>query len=634
RRLEAKTRGVTEDKPWVAVVADQEELGRFQDQVLRQLSEVGQRVDVVALDARAPSTAQQLEAAGLVVALVGWNVEAEDTIEAVVSLLREGKIVAIRGIGGFHLAVDARNDAAVHELRLRKGRAQKPFALMSPDMASVEKFCHVKPDESLALQSPQRPITLLRAQSNHDIAPAVAPNNRYLGFMLPYTPLHYLLLKDNFDALVMTSGNFSEEPIATGNEEALERLGEIADYFLLHDREILQRCDDSIVRCVGRETETIRRSRGYVPRPVFLSKPTCRPILACGGELKNTIALSHGRTVFLSQHIGDLHNPAALAFFENSIEHLQKILEITPEILAYDLHPEYLSTKWVLQQEDLPAFGVQHHHAHLVSVMAENGVEEPTIGIILDGTGYGTDGTIWGGEILVGDASSFERLAWLEPVALPGGDAAIRQPWRMALSYLYKTHGRDIFKLKLPFMEQLQQEQLALIVQMIEKKLNVPMTSSCGRLFDAVAALLNIRTEINYEAQAAIELEMAVDEAVQSSYENAISSTKKIGALHIDGLIRALVEDLQKGRPVGKIAACFHNTLAQLFVRVALRARAETEINQVGLSGGVFQNSYFFRYICTRLRRLGFVVLTHKKAPTNDGGLALGQIAVADAQMQ
>ncbi|MFQ5821847.1 MAG: carbamoyltransferase HypF, partial [Candidatus Heimdallarchaeota archaeon] len=477
----------------------------------------------------------------------GKEIAACDPISEVTSRLTAGKIVAIRGIGGFHLAVDAKNDAAVQELRRRKDRAEKPLAMMAPDLPCIKKFCFVSTQEAEALQHQTRPIVLLRARPNHKIAPSVAPNNRYLGFMLPYTPLHYLLLRGNFDALVMTSGNFSDEPIAIGNQEALERLAPLADYFLLHDREILQRCDDSIVRLGADEIRSIRRSRGYVPMPVFLSSPTRKRILACGGELKNTIALSRENTVFFSQHIGDLDNPAAMAFFENSIAHLQKILEITQEVIAYDLHPEYLSTKWVLQQEGLPKIGVQHHHAHLVSVMAENGVDETTIGIILDGTGYGTDGTIWGGEVLVGDAHSFKRFAWLEPVAMPGGAAAIRQPWRMAVSYLFATYGNGLLEFDLPFMQHLNREQITIILQMIKQGLNTPVTSSCGRVFDAVAAMLNIRQEINYEAQAAIELEMTIDEAVIDFYRQAIPTSNVRGPLPVVPIVRAVIEDVQKG---------------------------------------------------------------------------------------
>ncbi len=565
----------------------------------------------------------------------GKKIDTADAIIDAIKLLREGKIIAIRGIGGFHLAVDAHNEAAVQELRRRKGRAEKPFAMMAPDIESIRKYCVLSSKEAEELLRPTRSIVLLRQLTNQDLASAVAPNNRYFGFMLPYTPLHYLILKDNFDALVMTSGNLSEEPIAIANDEALKRLSSLADYFLLHDRQILQRSDDSIVRVSAGEVRAIRRSRGYVPIPVFLSSPTKKRILACGGELKNTIALSRDKTVFLSQHIGDLDNPSAFEFFENSIAHLQKILEITPEVLVHDLHPEYLSTKWALQQKELPKIAVQHHHAHLVSVMAENGVEEPTIGIILDGTGYGTDGTIWGGEILVGDAKSFERFAWLEPMALPGGTAAIRQPWRMALSYLNQAFGNSLSRIEIPFMQNLQTQQVSIILQMIEKKLNAPLTSSCGRLFDAVSALLNIRQEINFEAQAAIELEMAVaGDMFNDYYEEALASDNLRGVIPVVPLICAIVEDIQNGVKKSKIAARFHRTLAELFLRAAKSASDVHSLKRIGLSGGVFQNDYFFSYILKRLKELGFEVLTHKQVPTNDGGLALGQVVVANTAMK
>jgi hydrogenase maturation protein HypF len=562
----------------------------------------------------------------------GQSIQADDPILAAASLLRQGKILAIRGLGGFHLAVDAHNDEAVQELRRHKGRAEKPFALMAPDLASVEKFCLISPPERELLEQQTRPIVLLRARPDHRLASSVAPRNRYLGFMLPYTPLHYLLLHDNFDALVMTSGNYCEEPIAIGNEEALERLAPLADYFLLHNREILQRCDDSIVRFAANAPRPIRRSRGYVPAPVFLPQPTRKHVLACGGELKNTIALSRDNAVFFSQHIGDLDNPAALAFFENSVAHLQKILEIEPELIAYDLHPEYLSTKWALQQEHLPRIGVQHHHAHLVSVMAENGITEKTIGLILDGTGYGTDGTIWGGEVLIGDARGFERFAWLQPVALPGGAAAIHQPWRMAISWLFTAYGHQLFELDLPFMRRLRREQIAVLLQMIEKNLNSPLTSSCGRLFDAISALLDIRQEVNYEAQAAIELEMAADQTHQQIYHDALPEKHGDGPISVVPLIQHVIEDIQAEVPKERISARFHQTLVELFVRVACNAREATSINRVGLSGGVYQNVFFFTSIVRRLQEQGFEVLTHSQVPTNDGGLALGQVVIADAQ--
>jgi hydrogenase maturation protein HypF len=561
----------------------------------------------------------------------GQKIENEDPLEAAVSLLRAGKILAVRGLGGFHLAVEAHNETAIQELRRRKGRVEKPFAMMAPDIASIEKFCLVSTEERELLLQHTRPIVLLRARPDHKLAASVAPNNQYFGFMLPYTPLHELLLHDNFDALVMTSGNFSEEPIAIGNEEAIERLASLADYFLLHNREILQRCDDSIVRVAAGESRMIRRSRGYVPAPVFLASPLRKRILACGGELKNTVALARDKTIFLSQHIGDLDNPAALAFFENSIAHLQRILEITPELIAHDLHPEYLSTKWALQQKHVALVGVQHHHAHLVSVMAENDVDEKTIGIILDGTGYGADGTIWGGEVLIGEAHDFERFAWLQPVALPGGAAAIHQPWRMAISYLYAAYGNKLFELDLPFMRRHRKNDVEIILQMIERRLNSPLTSSCGRLFDAISALLDVRQEVNYEAQAAIELEMIADENHPEVYSEALTKQQLEGPISIMPLIKSIVEDVQAKVPRARLAARFHRTLIELFVQAARQAKKITGINRIGLSGGVYQNAFFFSNMLRRLQEEGFEVLAHRQVPANDGGLALGQVVIADA---
>lgn len=560
----------------------------------------------------------------------GNTIDSKALIDTAINFLRQGKILAVRGLGGFHLAVEAHNEAAVQELRRRKGRAEKPFAMMAPKLTAIEKFCFVSPQEQALLQQPTRPIVLLRRRDNHHLAASVAPSQQYFGFMLPYTPLHEMLLCDHFDALVMTSGNFSEEPIAVGNEEALERLAALADYFLLHNREILQRCDDSIARCVAGETRMIRRSRGYVPAPVFLATPLRQRILACGGELKNTIALARDKTVFLSQHIGDLDNPAALAFFENSITHLQKILEIEPELIAFDLHPEYLSTKWALQQTHVPRLGVQHHHAHLVSVMTENNVTEKTIGIILDGTGYGADETIWGGEVLVGNARTFERYAWLQPIPLPGGEAAIHQPWRMAISYLATAYGEKAAELELPVIRHRRRHELEIILQMITRQLNSPLTSSCGRLFDAVSALLGVREEVTYEAQAAIELEMSVDEGDQEIYREALPERSGRGPIPVTPLMESIVKDLRAEVARARIATRFHRTLVELFVIAARTARQATGIQRVGLSGGVFQNVFFFTTMLRRLQEERFEVITHRQVPTNDGGLALGQVVIAD----
>ncbi len=552
----------------------------------------------------------------------------ESPIEDVISLLQDGKIIAIKGIGGFHLAVDSNNSKAIEKLRDRKGRAEKPFAMMSRDIQTIQKYCYVSKQESELLISNKRPIVLMEKKGNCTLQVNIAPKNKMLGFMLAYSPLHHLLLQNNFDTLVMTSANLSEEPIAIDNHEAIERLSSVADYFLLHNRNILQRCDDSIVRVVSDYTQIIRRSRGFVPSPHFINKNIRHCVLAVGGELKNSIAFSRENNVFMSQYIGDLDNPKAYNFFEDSISHFSKILEAKPTAIAYDLHPEYLSTKWAKKQT-LPTIAIQHHHAHMVSVMAENNYYDKTIGIILDGTGFGTDGTIWGGEILVGDALNVERFCSLKQVALPGGTVAIKEPWRMALSCLYSAYGNKIPE-NIPFMRSISKEKTDLVCQMIEKKINSPLTSSCGRLFDAVSALLNIKHAITYDAQAAIELENIANSTTRFD----VQPIKNVGSvIDTDKLIRKIVEMIQENKPTAQIALYFHYQLAEYFVAAVLSAREKFAIDTVALSGGVYQNKLFFEYISLRLQNEKFNLLTHKELPTNDGGLALGQIMIADAQL-
>lgn len=556
-----------------------------------------------------------------------------DPIKAVATALKEGQIVAMRGIGGFHLAVDATNDSAVRELRRRKRREEKPLAIMAPDVETIRKFCEISFEEERLLRDFRRPIVLLDQQRSCAIAHSVALGNRFFGVMLPYTPLHHLLIREGFQALVMTSGNLSEEPIAIGNEEALERLSGIADLFLLHDREILQRNDDSIVRLSAGAKRIIRRSRGFVPLPVCLPQPTQVSILACGADLKNTIALTRSDHAFLSQHIGDLDNPAALSFFEKTIGKMQQLTEIRPELITHDLHPEYLSTKYALKQSELPRIAVQHHHAHLASVMVDNRVSEPTLGIILDGTGYGTDGTIWGGELLLGDFLQFERLAWLEPIPMPGGTAAINNPWRMALSYLYHVYQGRFRRWDLPPLSKAPPEMQELILQAIDRRINCPVTSSCGRMFDAIASLLDICHEVTYEAQAAVGLEMAAMGAARRRHATGELKTSagKLGALPIESLIEKIVDSVRRARATEEIALEFHRDFASVWLSVAKAARDKTGVNRVALSGGVYQNNLFLELMVNGLRCEDFEVLTHHQVPTNDGGLALGQVVIADA---
>jgi hydrogenase maturation protein HypF len=555
--------------------------------------------------------------------------EVENIVAECARLIKLGKIIAIRGMGGFHFTVDPFNSEALNRLRSRKGRQDKPFALMAADVNTIRKYCHVSGEEYNALQSPVKPIVILKVHQKSELTENAAPANNYLGFMLPYTPLHHLLLQCN-EILVMTSANFTDEPIAVGNEEAFERLRHIADYFVFHNREILQRCDDSIVRIVNNKEQLIRRSRGYVPAPVFINSPTIKNILAVGGELKNCVALSRGDEVIFSQYIGDLDNPSAFSFFENSIIHLQDIMQIKPEIIVCDMHPEYLSTKWALNQHQ-PVLSVQHHHAHLASVLADNKLDEAVIGVILDGSGFGLDGTIWGGEILVGDRKGYERFAWLDPTAMPGGSAAIKEPWRMAFAFLKKVFGQQVWDLDLPLIKNQTGRNLQLIDQMIDQNINTPLTSGCGRLFDAVSAILDIRTQITFEAQAAIELEMLSDENEKDFYNECLNENKNFkNNLSLRCLIKSLVKDRIYGKPTAEIAAKFQNTLARLLLQSVIMAADESGLKKVALSGGVYQNIFFLKVFNELLVQAGLEVILHNKVPANDGGLALGQIMIAD----
>jgi hydrogenase maturation protein HypF len=568
-----------------------------------------------------------------------WNAQgramtALDPIEAAVERLRLGEILAVKGLGGFHFAVDAVNLAAVERLRQRKRRVEKPFAVMVRDLEAASRFCGIDAEAQRLLSSRQRPIVLLPRTKGTAIAETVAPNQRDLGLFLPYTPLHHLLFAaGKFTALVMTSGNLSEEPIAIDNREAVERLGGIADSFLVHDREILLRCDDSVVRPSAGRPRQIRRSRGYVPAPVRLHKELPQ-ILAVGGELKNTICLTRRNFAFLSQHIGDLENIESFDFFCDAVAYLSRILEIEPQVIAHDLHPDYLSTKWAtkwaLTQKGVRLVGVQHHHAHIAACMAENRIDGRVIGLSLDGTGYGTDGQIWGGEALFAGYASFERAAHFAYAALPGGAAAIREPWRMAVSYLAQTFGEDFLGLGIPFVQELGRGKAEFILRMMAQRVNSPLTSSCGRLFDAVAALIGIRQEVTYEAQAAIELEMAGRSSSETdSYPLAIR--RQDGRWQIDPspLFGAIVEDLRRKICTETISRRFHNGLVETLGRLACLLRQESSINQICLSGGTFNNLLVFEHLVRNLESHGFEVFTHSEVPAGDGGLSLGQALVA-----
>jgi hydrogenase maturation protein HypF len=538
--------------------------------------------------------------------------------------LSQGEIVAIRGLGGFHLACDPRNDAAVRLLRERKRRSDKPFALMARDLEAAEACCAVSDDDRRALVSPRRPIVILARRAGSGISAAVAPGNNTLGVMLPYTPLHHLLFAGApYDVLVMTSGNLSEEPIVTANDEALERLRPLADWFLLHNRDIYMRADDSVVRTFEGRERALRRSRGYVPQAIDLGMEVAE-VLACGAELKNTFCLSKGRYAVLSQHIGDMENYETLVFFEETLANLKKLFRVEPRAAAYDLHPLYLSTRYALGL-GLEKIGVQHHHAHIASCMAENGLRGKVIGVAFDGTGYGTDGQIWGGEFLVADYGGFERRAHLRYVPLPGGDAAIRQPWRPALSYLADTFGAAAEFADLAPWRDVSEGERRLVRGMIARRVNTVETSSCGRLFDAVASLVGLRQEINYEGQAAIELERIAAEGVEESYPFDLGA----GTVDFRATIERIVSEVRAGTPAAAIAGRFHNTVAGAIVEVCRRLRAAEKLDRVCLSGGTFQNMKLLERTLAGLRALGFEVFIHAQAPPNDGGIALGQAAIA-----
>ena len=559
-----------------------------------------------------------------------------DIISSASALLKGGHILAIRGLGGFQLACDATNETAVNTLRNRKKRSAKPLAVMMATIEDVARHCYVSPEEERLLKSPECPIVLLNWQrSSSNICAAVAPYLKYLGVMLPYTPLHHLLLIETGRPLVMTSGNLSEEPIAKDNDEALRRLRGIADYFLLHNRDIYARYDDSVYLVLDEVPRPIRRARGYAPYPIFLPFKL-RQILACGAEEKNTFCLSKDDHAFISQHIGDMENEETLEHFENTIELYKKLFRITPEIIAYDMHPEYLATKYARQigyELGLQMVPVQHHHAHIVSCLAENKVKGPVIGVAFDGTGFGSDGTIWGGEFLLADYKSFQRVGHLEYVPLLGGAAAIKRPYRMALSFLYTLLGFDFPLEGLP-LNGLKLGEIEIVKQQLRRGINSPPTSSAGRLFDAVSALAGVRGEIDYEAQAAIELEMlAPDETTkpeEEAYPFSITVDQGVRVVGLAGLISSVVQDVRNRVSVPIISLRFHQTVARIITDMCNTIAQEVGIKRVALSGGVFQNRLLLSLTTAALKREGLRVLTHRLVPCNDGGISLGQAVISN----
>ena len=551
-------------------------------------------------------------------------------IEAI-SLMSSGKILALKGLGGFQLACDATDDAAVDLLRDRKRKSRKPFALMARDMDVIRRYCEISDVEEALLASRTAPIVLLR--KHDDAAPlpdAVSPGNRFIGFMLPYTPLHHLLFIGGLEVLVMTSGNLSEEPIVIDNDEAVEKLSGLADGFLTHDRDIYMRVDDSVARVLSGVPRLIRRARGYVPEPLDLGREVPE-ILACVGELKNTLCITKNNYAIISQHIGDLTNVEAMGFFEETLRNLKRTFNAHPCAVAHDLHPDYLSTRFAVGYETecgdgtVRRVGVQHHHAHIASCMAENGYSDRVIGVAFDGTGYGTDGNSWGSEFIVADFSGFDRRAHLAYMPLPGGDKAVKEPWRMAYSLLHAAYGYDSAKVFMEVNRHLPDPAVfRLLPKMLERRINSPLSSGMGRLFDGISSLVGLCDVITFEGEAAIALETAAGPA-DGSYPVEIGD----GVIDTAPLVRAVVEDIRLGAPVPVIAGRFHNTVADMTVSVCNYISADTGIGTVALSGGVFQNALLFGLVTKGLEASGLRVLTHSRVPSNDACISLGQAAVA-----
>jgi hydrogenase maturation protein HypF len=580
---------------------------------------------------------------------------AGDPLAEAAARLREGAVVAVKGLGGYHLAADAASEPAVAALRARKHREDKPFAVMAADTDAARRLCLVDPVEAALLESPRRPIVLLRRKELDgadgagargsrgavgggvvtgvapSVAPSVAPGNRSLGVMLPYTPLHHLLLAAVGRPIVLTSGNVSDEPIAYRDAEALERLGGIADWFLVHDRPIHVRADDSVVRAFRGRELPLRRSRGFAPQPLTLPWPFPAHVLACGAELKHTFCLAKGGHAFVSHHIGDLENYETFRSFTEGVEHFRRLFAVEPAVVAHDLHPEYLSTKYAVELDGVALEGVQHHHAHVAACLADNGEPGPVIGVAFDGLGYGLDGTIWGGELLVADLEGFRQAGHLEVVPLPGGAAAIREPWRMAAAWLDAALGGQVPE-RLAVVGR-HRERWEQVVALARSGTASPATSSVGRLFDAVAAILGVRDAVNYEGQAAVELEQLADPAEPGAYPAGVAAAGD-GLLRLEGtaLVRAVVDELEAGVAPPLIAARFHNGLAAATVAACQAVRETTGLETVALSGGVFQNLLLLERTVAGLEQTGFRVLVHSRVPPNDGGISLGQAAVAGAR--
>lgn len=559
------------------------------------------------------------------------DIDCNDPIKGSISILKRGGILAVKGLGGFHIACDARNEDSVRLLRLRKRKNNKPFALMAPDIERVMRYCHCSEEEKSLLLSKKRPIVLLRKREDCDLPGIISPCNNYLGFMLPYTPLHYLLfyypdngsLSCHFDALIMTSGNLSEEPIVKDNKTAIERLSAMVDAFLLHNRDIFMRVDDSVVR-LKRRLSFVRRSRGFVPEPIEFDEEG-PDVLGCGADLKNTFTITKGRFAIPGQHIGDMENYETLLFFEESLKNIKQIYRADPVAIAYDLHPDYLSTKWALRQRErgLIITGIQHHYGHIASVMAERNLKDKVIGVSFDGTGYGTDGCLWGGEFLIADIKGFERPFHLRYIPLPGGEKAIKEPWRTAVSLIMESledREEGLYHLKrIGFMERF--GNLMDIIRLIDKREFSPLSSGAGRLFDAVSAILGLCFINTFEGEAAMALESLVREDTEECYEFYIRGND----IDFSPSIRGILSDMEEGVERSVIATKFHNTLSSAIIEAVKRLSIHNDIRDIVLSGGTFQNQYLLKRTVRELTSAGFDVHINEKVPCNDGGISLGQ---------
>ena len=559
----------------------------------------------------------------------GTVVDHDDPVAAVAAALVAGRVVAIKGLGGFHLACDATSPDAVRRLRTRKRRDEKPFAVMVKDLVEAGDVAVLVPEERRLLESVEHPIVLTTRREGCGLAPNVAPNNRLVGLLVPYTPLHHLLMRDVGRPIVMTSGNLSDEPIAHRNDEALTRLKGIADLFLVHNRDIEAPCDDSVARIIGRRPVVLRRARGYVPRPIAVSPGFERPVLACGALLKSTFCIGSGESAYLGPHIGDLENLDTYQSFEAAVARMERFLRVTPAVIAYDLHPDYLSTRYALARPEPVKIGVQHHHAHVASVMAEHGLAGPVIGVAYDGTGYGTDGTAWGGEVLVARYDGFERVATLRPIPLPGGDAAIRQPWRIALALVEDAFDGRAPLDDLELFSAVASQDLSVIRQMLATRFRSPLAHGCARYFDGIGSLVLMRLESRYEGQIALEWSVVADPAEEEQYAYEIDWQQSPWTIDLRPMVREVVRDLLADAPASRISARFHNTIVAATADVVCAAARAHGALPVVLTGGCFQNPRLTEGLAGALAHLS--VQLHREVPPGDGGLALGQAVVAAA---